>query len=86
MALQLFMFLKLNRLYREYLFVYLKTQLALSQLGRPVVGAMYPTLKKQYIKELIIPIIAKEKQGEISCLVKQFFSPRKEAKELIEQV
>lgn len=70
---------------RDYLFIYLRTPLGLNQLGRPVVGAMYPTLKKQYIDELIIPIITEEKQKEISNPIKQSFALRKEAKELLER-
>lgn len=70
---------------KEFLFIYLRSPLGLNQLGRPVVGAMYPTLKKEYIEEIIIPTIPEEKQKPISNLIKQSFSLRKEAKELLEK-
>ena len=80
-----FYILEVDSPLREFLFVYLRSQLGLNQLGRPVVGAMYPTLKKQYIGEIIIPIISEESQKQISDLIKQFFVLRKEAKELLEK-
>jgi len=69
---------------KEFLFIYLRSPLGLNQLGRPVVGTMYPTLKKEYIEEIIIPIIPEEKQKLISNLIKQSFSLREEAQELLE--
>jgi len=70
---------------REFLFVYLRSPLGLNQLGRPVVGAMYPTLKKDYIEKIIVPIIPEETQKQISNLIKQSFALRKESKELLEK-
>jgi len=70
---------------KEFLFLYLRSSLGLNQLGRPVVGAMYPTLKKEYIEDIIIPIIPEQYQNQISDLVKQSFELRKESKELLEQ-
>lgn len=80
-----FYILEIPSPFREFLFLYLKTDIGLNQLGRPVVGAMYPTLKKEYIDELIIPIIPEQSQKQISDLVKQSFSLCKESKELIEK-
>lgn len=71
--------------FREFLLVYLRSPLGLNQLGRPVVGAMYPTLKKEYVEEIIIPAIPEEKQNSISNLITQSFSLRKEAKKLLEK-
>lgn len=70
---------------REFLFVYLRSQIGLEQLKRPVVGAMYPTLKKDYVEEIVIPLIPDDRQSQISDLIKQSFSLRKEAKELLEK-
>ncbi len=70
---------------REFLFLYLRSPLGLNQLGRPVVGAMYPTLKKDHIEEVIVPVIFQEDQKQISDLVKESFSLRKESKELLEK-
>jgi type I restriction enzyme S subunit len=70
---------------KEFLFIYLRSSLGLSQLGRPVVGAMYPTLKKEYIEEIIIPSVPEEKQKPISNLIKHFFTLRKESKEFLEK-
>jgi len=70
---------------KEFLFLYLRSSLGLNQLGRPVVGAMYPTLKKEYIEDIIIPNIPERIQTQISELVKQSFELRKESKELLEK-
>jgi type I restriction enzyme S subunit len=70
---------------KEFLFLYLRSSLGLNQLGRPVVGAMYPTLKKEYIEDIIIPNIPERIQTQISELVKQSFEIRKESKELLEK-
>jgi len=70
---------------KEFLFLYLRSSLGLNQLGRPVVGAMYPTLKKEYIEDIIIPNIPERIQTQISELVKQSFNLRKESKEILEK-
>ena len=70
---------------KEYLFIFLRTPIGLNQLGRPVVGAMYPTLKKNHIDEILIPLIPTGTQKSISILVKEYFSLRKESKEIFEK-
>jgi type I restriction enzyme S subunit len=70
---------------KEFLLVYLRSALGLNQLGRSVVGAMYPTLKKEYIDEILIPRIPEEKQNQISGLIKEVFMLRKEARVLLEK-
>ena len=80
-----FYILNLLSPFREFLLLFLKSPLGLNQLGRPVVGAMYPTLKKEYVENIIIPMIPEENQKLISNLVKQSFVLRKEAKELLER-
>lgn len=71
--------------FKEFLFLYLRSDIGLIQLGRPVVGAMYPTLKKTHIDEIIIPVISEEIQKEISNYIIQSFSLRKDSKKLIEK-
>jgi restriction endonuclease S subunit len=80
-----FYILEISSPLREFLFLYLRSDIGLNQLGRPVVGAMYPTLKKEYIEEIIIPSIPEKNQKQISDLIKQSFLLRKESKKLIEQ-
>jgi len=80
-----FYILEISSPLREFLFLYLRSDIGLNQLGRSVVGAMYPTLKKEYIEEIIIPSISEETQRQISNLVRQSFLLRKESKELLEK-
>ncbi|MCK4649393.1 restriction endonuclease subunit S, partial [bacterium] len=70
---------------KESLFVYLRSFLGLSQLGRAVVGAMYPTLKENYIDNILVPIIPEERQKRISSLVIESFNLRKDAKEFLDR-
>ena len=70
---------------KEFLLVYLRSPIGLNQLGRSVVGAMYPTLKKEYIDEILIPCLPEGKQNQISDLIKGAFKLRKEAKALLEK-
>jgi len=69
----------------EFLFLYLRSVLSLIQLGRPVIGSMYPTIKDEDIENLLVPIVPKQKQENIAELVKQSFSLRKEAKQLLDE-
>jgi len=80
-----FYILEIPSPFKEFLFLYLRSSLGLNQLGRAVVGAMYPTLKKEYIDEIVVPILPKENQKQISELIKQSFLLRKESKELLEK-
>lgn len=78
-----FYILEIPSPFREFLFLYLRSDIGLNLLGRSVVGAMYPTLKKEHIEEIIISIIPEQNQKQISDLVKQSFSLRKESKEFL---
>jgi restriction endonuclease S subunit len=68
---------------REFLFLYMRSLLGLNQLGRPVVGAMYPTLKKHYIDNIEIALVPNKIQQKISSLINEFLTFHKEAKELL---
>jgi hypothetical protein len=70
---------------KEFPLVYLHSPLGLNQLGRSVVGAMYPTLKREYIEEILMPWIPEGKQNQISGLIKGVFMLRKEARVLLEK-
>lgn len=74
-----------NDLDQYYLALVLNSILCRSQAERYSIGAVIKHYTYSKIKELLIPIIPKEKQTQISNLVKQSFSLRKEAKELLEK-
>jgi len=69
----------------EFLFLYLRSELALNQLGRPIVGSMYPTIKDEDVENILIPVIPIQKQEKIAELVKESFALRKEAKQLLDK-
>ena len=71
--------------FREYLSVFLKSSLGLGQLEKPISSSMYPTIKINDVKNILIPIIPKQKQENIAKLIKQSFTLRKEAKQLLEE-
>jgi uncharacterized protein YoxC len=48
-------------------------------------GAIMSAVPKMTFVDLLIPIVAEETQKQISNLVKQSFTLRKEAKELLEK-
>jgi len=68
----------------EFLFLYLKSKLSLTQLGHPIVGSMYPTIKDENVENILVPVIPKSKQEKIAELVKQSFALNKEAKQLLD--
>lgn len=69
----------------EFLFLYLRSELSLNQLGRPIVGSLYPTIKDENVENILVPVIPKPKQEKIAELVKQSFTLRKEAKQLLDE-
>ena len=69
----------------EFLFLYLRSELSLTQLGRPIVGSMYPTIKDENVENLLVPVIPKSKQEKIAELVRQSFGLLKEAKQLLDE-
>mgnify|MGYP001119620385 CR=1 FL=1 len=71
--------------FREYLSIFLKSSLGLGQLEKPISSSMYPTIKEDDVKNLLIPILPKPKQEKISTLVRESFSLRKESKNLLEK-
>ncbi len=68
-----------------YLALVLNSILCRSQAERHSIGAVIKHYTYSKIKDLLVPIIPKESQEQISNLVKQSFTLRKEAKELIEK-
>ena len=69
----------------EFLFLYLRSELSLNQLGRPIVGSMYPTIKDENVENILVPVIPKPKQEKIAELVKKSFALQKEAKQLLDR-
>ena len=69
----------------EFLFLVFKSNLMRLQLEEETVGAIMSAVPKTTFGDLLIPIIPEQNKKQISALVKQSFSLRKESKELIEQ-
>jgi len=69
----------------EFLFLYLRSELSLNQLGRPIVGSMYPTIKDENVENILVPVIPKPKQEKIAELVRQSFALQKKAKQLLDE-
>ncbi len=73
-----------NDLDQYYLALVLNSILSRSQAERHSIGAVIKHYTYSKIKDLLVPIISKKKRRQISNLVKQSFTLRKEAKELLE--
>jgi len=56
-----------------------------SQSDREVIGAVIKHYNFTKLKNLLVPIVPKQKQENIAELVKQSFSLRKEAKQLLDE-
>ena len=74
-----------NDLDQYYLALVLNSLLCRSQAERHSIGAVIKHYTYSKIKDLLVPIISEEKQTQISNLVKQSFTLRREAKELLEK-
>lgn len=68
-----------------YLSLVLNSIICRSQAERHSIGAVIKHYTYSKIKDLFVPLIPEEKQKPISNLIKQSFSLRKEAKELLEK-
>jgi len=68
-----------------YLALVLNSTLCRSQAERHSIGAVIKHYTYSKIKHLFIPIVSEENQKQISELIKQSFTLRKESKELLEQ-
>ena len=74
-----------NDLDQYYLALVLNSILCRSQAERHSIGAVIKHYTYSKIKDLLVPIIPEEKQKQISNLIKQSFTLREEAKELLEK-
>ncbi|MGQ9817498.1 MAG: restriction endonuclease subunit S [bacterium] len=74
-----------NDLDHYYLALVMNSILCRSQAEENSIGAVIKHYTYSKIKDLLVPIIPEEKQKQISDLVRQSFSLRKEAKELLEK-
>lgn len=63
-----------NKVNSEYLFAFLKTKFAISQLIRATSAAMYPAISEDNVFEILVPIPREKLQMGISNLIKQSFS------------
>ena len=69
---------------KETLLACLHSKLFLTWSWKPNTGTSYPTLNDDDILDFSIPILPKEKQGEIEQKVIESFNGRKRAKDLLE--
>lgn len=74
-----------DKFYNEVLFLLFKTECLKAQLEQKTAGAIMTAVPKTTFGELLIPIIPKAKQERISKLVRDSFSLRKEAKQLLDR-
>ena len=75
-----------DKFYSEVLFLLFKTECLKAQLEQKTAGAIMTAVPKTTFGDLLIPIIPKAKQERISKLVRDSFSLRKEAKQLLNRV
>ncbi len=69
----------------EFLFLLFKSDLMRLQLEEKTAGAIMNAVPKYTFGDLLIPVIPEQLQKQISDLVKQSFTLRKESKELLEK-
>ena len=71
--------------YSEFLFLLFRTPLIKLQLEQKTAGAIMAAVPKTTFGDLLIPLLPKSKQEEISKLVRESFKLRKESKKLLER-
>jgi len=69
----------------EFLFLYLRSDLALTQFGQPIAGSMYPTIKDEGVENILVPVIPKKEQTQIANLIKEYFILCKESRLLLDK-
>ena len=74
-----------NEIKKEVLMILLRTPLYKKWLLKFNVGTSYPVIKDEDILNLIIPKIAQQTQTQIAEKIKQSFTLRKQANELLQQ-
>ena len=74
-----------DNFYSEFLFLLFRTELIKLQLEQKTAGAIMTAVPKTTFGDLLIPIIPKQKQRIIAELIKQSFTLRKEAKQLLQE-
>ena len=74
-----------DNFYSEFLFLLFRTELIKLQLEQKTAGAIMTAVPKTTFGDLLIPLIPKSNQEQISTLVRESFSLRKESKNLLEE-
>lgn len=74
-----------DNFYSEFLFLLFRTELIKLQLEQKTAGAIMTAVPKTTFGDLLIPLIPKSNQEQISTLVRESFSLRKESKNLLEK-
>jgi len=69
----------------EFLFLFFRSEIMKKQLEQKTAGAIMAAVPKSVFGDLLVPIVPKQKQENIAELVKQSFSLRKEAKQLLDE-
>lgn len=74
-----------NSLRSEFLFLLFKTELIKNQLEQKTAGAIMAAVPKTTFGDILVPLIPKPKQEEISNLIKESFTLRRESKARLDQ-
>jgi restriction endonuclease S subunit len=74
-----------NPFYSEFLFLLFKSDLIKKQLEQKTAGTIMTAVSHKDFKNILVPIILKEKQIAIVNFIKDSFKLRKEGKELIQK-
>lgn len=71
---------------KEFLQVFLRSPVGKLQLEKPSKGSSYPTIKNDDVANVLIPTLKKGVLKEVSTLVQNAFSSRRNAKNLLEEI
>lgn len=71
--------------YPEFLFLLFRSPLFKRQLEQLTTGTIMSAVPKETFGSLIVPVIPKNKQKEVTNLVSEYFKLRKEARQLIQR-
>ena len=81
-----FRVLRVKNINPYYLFIFLKSDLFLSQVFQLRTGAAIPSVSDEDLKNILIPMSSKKNQRQIEKNVKQSFALRKKSKDLLERI
>jgi restriction endonuclease S subunit len=69
----------------EFLFLLFRSEIMKKQLEQKTAGTIMTAIPRSVVGDLLVPIVSRQKQENIAELVRQSFSLRKEAKQLLDE-